>query len=147
MLYSIKKELILGQAKTNIEEEDSAKDKKKTIEATISAIEKQFGKGSIMRLEEGSTVKNVSSIPTGSIGLDSALGVGGFPRGRIIEVYGPEASGKTTLALHAIAETQKNGGITAFVDAEHAFDPTYARGLGIKTEELLISHQIMVNKH
>jgi len=139
MLYSIKKELILGQAKTNIEEEDSAKDKKKTIEATISAIEKQFGKGSIMRLEEGSTVKNVSSIPTGSIGLDSALGVGGFPRGRIIEVYGPEASGKTTLALHAIAETQKNGGITAFVDAEHAFDPTYARGLGIKTEELLIS--------
>ena len=139
MLYSIKKELILGQAKTNIEEEDSAKDKKKTIEATISAIEKQFGKGSIMRLEEGSTVKNVISIPTGSIGLDSALGVGGFPRGRIIEVYGPEASGKTTLALHAIAETQKNGGITAFVDAEHAFDPTYARGLGIKTEELLIS--------
>ena len=121
----------MGQAKTNIEEEDSAKDKKKTIEATISAIEKQFGKGSIMRLEEGSTVKNVSSIPTGSIGLDSALGVGGFPRGRIIEVYGPEASGKTTLALHAIAETQKNGGITAFVDAEHAFDPTYARGLGI----------------
>ena len=92
-----------------------------------------------MRLDNESSVKNVDAIPTGSIALDHALGVGGFPRGRVIEVYGPEASGKTTLALHAIAETQRSGGITAFVDAEHAFDPSYAKGLGIKNEDLLIS--------
>lgn len=118
---------------------ESDDNKQKALESTISTIEKQFGKGSIMRLDSESNVKNVESISTGSIALDHALGVGGFPRGRVIEVYGPEASGKTTLALHAIAETQRSGGITAFVDAEHAFDPTYAKGLGIKNEDLLIS--------
>ena len=113
--------------------------KQKALDATNSTIEKQFCKGSIMRLDNESSVKNVDAIPTGSIALDHALGVGGFPRGRVIEVYGPEAAGKTTLALHAIAETQRSGGITAFVDAEHAFDPSYAKGLGIKNEDLLIS--------
>ena len=113
--------------------------KEQTLDFAIAQIEKQFGKGSIMRLDNESSVKNVDAIPTGSIALDHALGVGGFPRGRVIEVYGPEASGKTTLALHAIAETQRSGGITAFVDAEHAFDPSYAKGLGIKNEDLLIS--------
>ena len=127
----------MPDTKKNSDNDDS-KDKLKAIESTISSIEKQFGKGSIMRLD-GDSVKDVVSISSGSICIDSALGVGGFPRGRIIEIYGPEASGKTTLALHAIAETQSNGGVTAFVDAEHAFDPSYAKGIGIKNEELLIS--------
>ena len=128
----------MAETKKTTDQLDDSKDKLKAIESTISSIEKQFGKGSIMRLD-GDTVKDVVSISTGSICIDSALGVGGFPRGRIIEIYGPEASGKTTLALHAIAETQENGGVTAFVDAEHAFDPSYAKGIGIKNEELLIS--------
>tara|TARA_B100000676_G_scaffold753_2_gene659 strand:+ start:6948 stop:7973 length:1026 start_codon:yes stop_codon:yes gene_type:complete len=128
----------LPDSKKDLQEKDDSKDKLKAIESTINSIEKQFGKGSIMRLD-GDSLKDVVSISTGSICIDSALGVGGFPRGRIIEIYGPEASGKTTLALHAIAETQANGGVTAFVDAEHAFDPTYAKGIGIKNEELLIS--------
>ena len=128
----------MAETKKTTDQLDESKDKLKAIESTISSIEKQFGKGSIMRLD-GDTVKDVVSISTGSICIDSALGVGGFPRGRIIEIYGPEASGKTTLALHAIAETQENGGVTAFVDAEHAFDPSYAKGIGIKNEELLIS--------
>jgi len=129
----------LTENKKKVPSKDSDENKQKALDATISTIEKQFGKGSIMRMDNESTVKNVEAISTGSIGLDHALGVGGFPRGRVIEVYGPEASGKTTLALHAIAETQRSGGITAFVDAEHAFDPTYAKGLGIKNEDLLIS--------
>ncbi len=128
----------MPDSKKDLQEKDDSKDRLKAIESTINSIEKQFGKGSIMRLD-GDSLKDVVSISTGSICIDSALGVGGFPRGRIIEIYGPEASGKTTLALHAIAETQANGGVTAFVDAEHAFDPTYAKGIGIKNEELLIS--------
>ncbi len=114
-------------------------DKDKSIELAISSIEKQFGKGSIMRLGSGYSIPEISVIPSGSLGIDIALGVGGLPRGRIVEVYGPEASGKTTVALHAIAETQKNGGVAAFVDAEHALDPSYARKLGIKVDDLLIS--------
>ncbi|MER3446739.1 MAG: recombinase RecA [Candidatus Dadabacteria bacterium] len=113
--------------------------KEKAIELAVSSIEKQFGKGAIMRLGTESPIPEVSVIPTGSIGLDIALGVGGFPRGRIVEIFGPEASGKTTLALHAIAESQKLGGIAAFIDAEHALDINYARRLGVKVDDLLIS--------
>ncbi|MEM6730842.1 MAG: recombinase RecA [Myxococcota bacterium] len=115
-------------------------DREKAIELAVGAIEKQFGKGSIMRLgEEESIAADIPTISTGSIGLDVALGIGGIPRGRIVEIYGPEASGKTTLTLHAIAEAQKAGGIAAFVDAEHALDVTYARKLGVRTDDLLIS--------
>jgi recombination protein RecA len=115
-------------------------DKEKAISTAITSIEKQFGKGSIMRLAEGDQgVQNVPSISTGSLGLDMALGIGGVPRGRIVEIYGPESSGKTTLALHIVAEAQKTGGITAFIDAEHALDLRYARRLGVKTEDLLVS--------
>jgi recombination protein RecA len=115
-------------------------EKEKAIELAVSSIEKAFGKGSIMRLgNEEALVKDVQAISTGSISLDIALGVGGLPRGRIIEIYGPESSGKTTLALHAIAEAQKASGICAFVDAEHALDVGYARKLGVRTDDLLIS--------
>jgi recombination protein RecA len=110
----------------------------KAIDAAIQSIERNFGKGAIMRLDSDTHV-DVESISTGSISLDIALGVGGVPRGRVTEIYGPEASGKTTLALHVIAEAQKNGGVAAFIDAEHALDITYARALGVHTEELLIS--------
>lgn len=115
--------------------------KNKAIELAVQAIEKQFGKGSIMRLgvNEGISAQDVAAVPTGSLSLDIALGIGGYPRGRIVEVYGPEASGKTTLTLHAIAEVQKQGGIAAFVDAEHALDVNYARKLGVRTDDLLIS--------
>ncbi|MFA5623853.1 MAG: recombinase RecA [Bradymonadales bacterium] len=112
--------------------------REKTLEVAISAIEKQFGKGAIMRWGSNEQVA-APAIPSGSVGLDIALGIGGFPRGRVIEVYGPEASGKTTVALHAIAECQKMGGIAAFIDAEHALDVQYARRLGIDIDELLIS--------
>ncbi|MXW22431.1 MAG: recombinase RecA [Candidatus Dadabacteria bacterium] len=114
-------------------------DKNKSINVAIDTIEKQFGKGSIMRLGEDASLSDIPVITSGSLGLDIALGVGGFPRGRIIEVFGPEASGKTTIALHAIAEAQKAGGITAFVDAEHSLSTSYAAALGIKVEDLLIS--------
>jgi recombination protein RecA len=114
------------------------KDKLKALEITLGHIEKQYGKGSIMKLGD-SAVENIPYIPSGSIGLDLALGIGGFPRGRVIEIYGPESSGKTTLALHVIAEAQKAGGIAAFVDAEHAFDRFYAQKLGIDIENLLVS--------
>jgi recombination protein RecA len=113
-------------------------EKLKAIEAAMGQIEKQFGKGSIMKLGE-TTVLNLDSIPTGCLDLDIALGIGGVPRGRIIEIYGPESSGKTTVALHIIAEAQKKGGAVAFVDAEHALDPAYARVLGVNTEELIVS--------
>ncbi|WP_046866813.1 recombinase RecA [Microvirga massiliensis] len=113
-------------------------DKQKAIEAAISQIERAFGKGSIMRLG-GEQVVDVETISSGSLGLDIALGVGGFPRGRIIEIYGPESSGKTTLTLHAIAEAQKKGGVCAFVDAEHALDPVYARKLGVNLDDLIVS--------
>ena len=118
-----------------------AKEKKTTgdgLEETITAIQTKFGEGAIMKLGEKPRV-DIDAISTGSIGLDAALGVGGLPRGRIIEIYGPESSGKTTLTLHAVAEAQKMGGICAFVDAEHAMDPVYAKKLGVKTDELLIS--------
>ncbi len=119
---------------------DQDKEKEKAISMAISTIEKQFGKGSLMRLsEEEQKVIKVPCISTGSLGLDIALGIGGIPRGRIIEIFGPESSGKTTLALHAVAEAQAQGGIAAFIDAEHALDLLYARRLGVKTEDLLIS--------
>ena len=110
----------------------------KAIDLAMSAIEKQFGRGAIMRLDEAPLME-VQTNPTGSIGLDIALGVGGLPKGRVIEIYGPESSGKTTLTLHAIAEIQKRGGVAAFIDAEHALDVGYARKLGVKTDELLVS--------
>lgn len=116
------------------------KEKAKALELALASIEKQFGKGSIMRLGGGETLHDgVQVVPTGSLALDIGLGIGGYPRGRIIEIYGPESSGKTTLALSAIAQAQKLGGIAAFVDAEHALDVTYARKLGVNTEDLLIS--------
>ncbi len=118
---------------------DSSEEKSKAIEAARLQIEKQFGKGSLMKLGEGTSIRGIQTIPSGSIMLDSALGVGGYPKGRIVEIYGPESSGKTTLALHAIAESQKQGGIAAFIDAEHALDPTYAKNLGVNTEELWVS--------
>jgi len=111
----------------------------KVIELAVGAIEKQFGKGAIMRLDDQTIAEGIKVIPTGSIGLDIALGVGGLPRGRIVEIYGPESSGKTTMTLHAIAEAQKRGGVAAFIDAEHALDVSYARKLGVKTDELLVS--------
>ncbi|MBF87808.1 MAG: recombinase RecA, partial [Pelagibacterales bacterium] len=114
------------------------KEKEKALETALSQIERSYGKGSIMKLGENSVVE-VEAISTGSLGLDVALGIGGLPRGRIIEIYGPESSGKTTLALHVTAEAQKTGGVCAFVDAEHALDPVYAKKLGVDTEELLIS--------
>ena len=115
--------------------------KNKAIELAVQAIEKQFGKGSIMRLGESESLvaQDIPAVPTGSLSLDIALGIGGLPRGRIVEIYGPEASGKTTLTLHAIAEVQKQGGIAAFIDAEHALDVAYARKLGVRTDDLLIS--------
>jgi len=115
------------------------KDKLKALELAVGQIEKQFGKGSIMRLGREEVPAGIPAISTGSLGLDIALGVGGVPRGRIIEIYGPESSGKTTLALHIIAEAQKAGGQAAFIDAEHALDVTYARKLGLRTDDLLIS--------
>ncbi len=119
--------------------ESDSMDKKKALDAALSQIERAFGKGSVMKLGGAESVVEIESIPTGSLGLDIALGIGGLPRGRVIEVYGPESSGKTTLALHCVAEAQKKGGICAFVDAEHALDPIYARKLGVDINELLIS--------
>ena len=113
-------------------------DKKKALETAMQQIEKMYGKGSIMRYGDGG-VTNVECIPTGSLALDLALGIGGLPRGRVVEIYGPESSGKTTLALHVLAQAQKQGGEVAFVDAEHALDPTYARALGVNVEDMLIS--------
>ena len=118
--------------------ESSQMDKTKALDAALSQIERAFGKGSIMKMGQGQVVE-VQAVSTGSLGLDIALGIGGLPRGRIVEIYGPESSGKTTLALHAVAEAQKTGGICAFVDAEHALDPIYARKLGVDIDNLLIS--------
>ncbi|XSG82816.1 MAG: recombinase RecA [Methyloligella sp. ZOD6] len=119
--------------------EGAEMDKQKALEAAISQIERNCGKGSVMRLGANEKIVEVESIPTGSLGLDIALGIGGLPRGRVIEIYGPESSGKTTLALHVVAEAQKKGGICGFVDAEHALDTIYARKLGVNLEDLLIS--------
>ena len=114
-------------------------DKKRALDLALSQIEKQYGKGAIMKLGDADAPADVPAISTGSLGLDIALGVGGFPRGRVIEIFGPEASGKTTLTLHAIAEVQKTGGVAAFIDAEHALDLTYARKLGVQADDLLVS--------
>jgi len=118
--------------------EGTSVDKTKALDAALSQIERAFGKGSIMRLK-GKQAVEIETIPTGSLGLDIALGVGGLPRGRVVEIYGPESSGKTTLTLHVVAEAQKRGGVCAFVDAEHALDPVYARKLGVNLDDLLIS--------
>ncbi len=121
-------------------EERSVKQKAAALELAIASVEKEYGKGAIMRLKDGDSLhEDIATIPTGSLGLDIALGVGGYPRGRIVEIYGPESSGKTTLTLHAIAAIQRQGGTAAFIDAEHALDVSYARKLGVKTDELLIS--------
>ena len=127
----------MGQANLKVVESGSM-DKKKALEAALGQIERAFGKGSVMKLGSSSSIE-VAAISSGSIGLDIALGIGGLPTGRVIEIYGPESSGKTTLALHVIAECQKRGGICAFIDAEHALDPIYARKLGVDVDELLIS--------
>ena len=119
--------------------EGTSVDKTKALDAALSQIERAFGKGSIMRLGKNQKAVEIETISSGSLGLDIALGVGGLPRGRVIEIYGPESSGKTTLTLHVIAEAQKKGGVCAFVDAEHALDPVYARKLGVKLDDLLIS--------
>jgi recombination protein RecA len=119
--------------------EGSSMDKSKALDAALSQIERNFGKGSIMRLGKNNHSMDVDTVSTGSLGLDIALGIGGLPRGRVVEIYGPESSGKTTLALHCLAEAQKKGGICAFIDAEHALDPIYARKLGVNVDDLLIS--------
>jgi recombination protein RecA len=119
--------------------EGSSMDKSKALDAALSQIERAFGKGSIMKLGKNDKTMDIDTVSTGSLGLDIALGVGGLPRGRVVEIYGPESSGKTTLALHTVAEAQKAGGICAFIDAEHALDPIYARKLGVKVDDLLIS--------
>src|SRR6478736_8361644 len=119
--------------------EGSSMDKSKALDAALSQIERSFGKGSIMRLGKGNRPIEIETVSTGSLGLDIALGIGGLPRGRVVEIYGPESSGKTTLALQVVAEAQKKGGICGFIDAEHALDTSYARKLGCKVEDLLIS--------
>lgn len=118
---------------------NKSEDKKKALAAALGQIEKQFGKGSVMKMGDGSVIRDIDAVSTGSLGLDIALGIGGLPRGRVIEIYGPESSGKTTLTLHVVAEMQKRGGTCAFVDAEHALDPTYAEKLGVDVDELLVS--------
>jgi recombination protein RecA len=119
--------------------EGSSMDKSKALSAALSQIERQFGKGSVMKLGKNDRSMDIETVSSGSLGLDIALGVGGLPKGRVVEIYGPESSGKTTLALHTVAEAQKKGGICAFIDAEHALDPVYARKLGVNIDELLIS--------
>ena len=118
--------------------EGSSMDKSKALDAALIQIERHFGKGAIMRLGKSGKCMDVATISSGSLGLDIALGIGGLPRGRVVEIFGPESSGKTTLALHCLAEAQKAGGICAFIDAEHALDPIYARKLGVNVDELLI---------
>src|ERR687897_546945 len=129
----------MSQSSLRLVESSMDKEKSKALDAALSQIERSFGKGSIMRMGKNQQPVEIETISTGSLGLDIALGVGGLPRGRIIEIYGPESSGKTTLALHTIAEAQKKGGVCAFVDAEHALDPVYARKLGVNLDDLLIS--------
>ncbi|MEO5373549.1 MAG: recombinase RecA [Alphaproteobacteria bacterium] len=128
----------MTQAALHLVDKDTM-DKQKALDAAVSQIERAFGKGSIMRLGQHENALDIETISTGSLGLDIALGVGGLPRGRIIEIYGPESSGKTTLAMHVVAEAQKKGGTCAFIDAEHAMDPVYARKLGVNVQDLLVS--------
>ncbi len=140
-LYNISriKENIVAKAKNEVPAVANPDDKLKALEAARLQIEKQFGQGSLMKLGNNSAIGNIEIIPSGSILLDEALGIGGYPRGRIIEIFGPESSGKTTIALHAVAEAQKQGGIAAFIDAEHALDPQYAKALGVNIDELWVS--------
>src|SRR5438046_7753220 len=127
----------MGQTNLKVVE-NTGMDKSKALDAALSQIERAFGKGSIMKLGTSQSM-DIETIPSGSLGLDIALGIGGLPKGRVVEIYGPESSGKTTLALQTVAEAQKKGGICAFIDAEHALDPVYARKLGVKVDDLLIS--------
>ena len=127
-----------GKAKTQSAEQQFGTDREKALETVLAQIDKNYGKGSVMRLGDRPATK-IETIPTGSIAMDVALGIGGFPRGRVVEIYGPESSGKTTVALHAVANVQKAGGIAAFIDAEHALDPSYAEKLGVDTDSLLVS--------
>lgn len=129
----------MAKAKNEVPAVANPDDKLKALEAARLQIEKQFGQGSLMKLGNNSAIGNIEIIPSGSILLDEALGIGGYPRGRIIEIFGPESSGKTTIALHAVAEAQKQGGIAAFIDAEHALDPQYAKALGVNIDELWVS--------
>src|SRR5881392_715993 len=127
---SLSKETRMAEAKN---------DRRQALELAIAQIERQFGKGSIMRLGAGGPLEEIAVIPTGALSLDLALGIGGLPRGRVTEIYGPESSGKSTLAMHVVAEAQRNGGICAYIDAEHAMDPAYAKAIGVDIDELLIS--------
>ncbi|HWA02792.1 MAG TPA: recombinase RecA [Rhizomicrobium sp.] len=129
----------MSQAALRVVGKEENSDRKRALEAALSQIDRAFGKGAVMRLGSRDLGVDTDTVSTGSLGLDIALGIGGLPRGRVIEIYGPESSGKTTLALHAVAEAQKKGGIAAYIDAEHALDPVYARKLGVDTDELLIS--------
>ena len=123
-----------------------AEDRAKALETALTQIEKDFGKGAVMRLGQN-TAMNVEAISTGSLSLDMALGIGGLPKGRIVEIYGPESSGKTTIALHVVAESQKKGGTAAFIDVEHALDPVYAAALGIDIDSLLVSQPVFRYRH
>ena len=129
----------MSQANLRVVAKEEDSERKRALEAALSQIDRAFGKGSVMKLGQREATVETDTISSGSLGLDIALGIGGFPRGRVVEIYGPESSGKTTLALHAVAEAQKKGGIVAYVDAEHALDPIYARKLGVDIDELLIS--------
>ena len=129
----------MNQAALRVVGKEDGSDKKRALEAALSQIDRAFGKGSVMKLGQRDPVTEADTVSTGSLGLDIALGIGGLPRGRVVEIYGPESSGNTTLALHAVAEVQKKGGIAAYIDAEHALDPIYARKLGVDVDELLIS--------
>ena len=140
---NIKKRLQMKKKSVRLAPETKQKEKimekDKALDAAVAQIERAFGKGSIMRLGQQENAVDMPAISTGSLGLDLALGIGGLPKGRIVEIYGPESSGKTTLALHVVAEAQKQGGTCAYVDAEHALDPIYAKKLGVKIDDLLIS--------
>jgi recombination protein RecA len=129
----------MSQSALRVVGKEDNSDKKRALEAALSQIDRAFGKGSVMKLGQREPVTAADTVSTGSLGLDIALGIGGLPRGRVVEIYGPESSGKTTLALHAVAEVQKKGGVAAYIDAEHALDPIYARKLGVDVDELLIS--------
>ena len=128
----------MAQANLQVVQREEGSDRKRALDAALSQIDRAFGKGSVMKLGQREVIE-ADTVSTGSLGLDIALGIGGLPRGRVVEIFGPESSGKTTLALHAVAEAQKKGGIVAYIDAEHALDPIYARKLGVDIDELLIS--------